>query len=157
MDNNSKLLGETVSRDSFILKNGKVLKNLQELAVSLAGMDDKTFYHHANEQRNDFVNWIRHVFHDEKLADQVLKYKSKEDLALALSEQLLANKIENDYKELLSSYNIAAKSKIQKSSNIELEGYEMIEKKVCKSGTSGRIYLPIDWVNKTVKVILIEK
>ena len=46
---------------------------------------------------------------------------------------------------------------MQKEVKIELTGYEMLEKQVNKSGNSGRIYVPIDWVGKKVKLILIEK
>ena len=35
-------------------------------------------------------------------------------------------------------------------------GEEMIEKEVKPSGNSGRIYLPLDWVGKHVKVIRID-
>ncbi|MCJ2520482.1 MAG: DUF2080 family transposase-associated protein [Candidatus Thermoplasmatota archaeon] len=35
----------------------------------------------------------------------------------------------------------------------EVYGEEMIEKVVKKSGNSGRIYLPPDWVGKRVKII----
>lgn len=35
----------------------------------------------------------------------------------------------------------------------EIYGEEMIEKKVMRSGVSGRVYLPPDWVNRRVKVI----
>ena len=44
-----------------------------------------------------------------------------------------------------------------KSTQIKLNGYEMIEKKVMRSGTSGRVYLPVNWIDKRVKVILLEK
>ena len=37
-----------------------------------------------------------------------------------------------------------------------LTGYEMLEKEVTKSGNSGRVYVPIDWIGKKVKIILIE-
>lgn len=37
-----------------------------------------------------------------------------------------------------------------------LTGYEILEKKVTKSGNSGRVYVPIDWVGKNVKIILTE-
>ena len=37
-----------------------------------------------------------------------------------------------------------------------LTGYEMLEKDVAKSGNSGRIYVPIDWIGKKVKIILID-
>lgn len=35
-------------------------------------------------------------------------------------------------------------------------GEEMIEKEVKPSGNSGRIYLPLDWVGKHIKVIRID-
>jgi len=44
-----------------------------------------------------------------------------------------------------------------KESKIRLIGYEMLEKQVTKSGNSGRIYVPIEWVGKKVKIILVEK
>ena len=35
-------------------------------------------------------------------------------------------------------------------------GEEMIEKEVKRSGNTGRIYLPMDWVGKLVKIIRID-
>ncbi len=49
------------------------------------------------------------------------------------------------------------KNKIKRETKINLVGYEMIEKEVNKSGNSGRIYVPIQWIGKKVKIILIEK
>jgi len=44
-----------------------------------------------------------------------------------------------------------------KETKIELTGFEMLEKKVNKSGNSGRVYVPIEWIGKKVKIILVEK
>ena len=44
-----------------------------------------------------------------------------------------------------------------KETKIQLQGYEMLEKQVTKSGNSGRVYVPVDWIGKKVKVILLEK
>lgn len=44
-----------------------------------------------------------------------------------------------------------------KETKISLKGYEMLEKQVNKSGNSGRVYVPIEWVGKKVKIILLEK
>lgn len=44
-----------------------------------------------------------------------------------------------------------------KEANIRLIGYEMLEKEVHKSGNSGRVYVPIEWIGKRVKIILVEK
>ncbi len=40
---------------------------------------------------------------------------------------------------------------------IQLSGYEMLEKKINKSGNSGRVYVPIEWIGKNVKIILLEQ
>ena len=44
-----------------------------------------------------------------------------------------------------------------KQTNIKLKGYEMLEKLVKKSGDSGRVYVPLKWIGKKVKIILLEK
>ncbi len=43
-----------------------------------------------------------------------------------------------------------------RKTKFELYGVEMIEKEVKQSGSSGRIYLPPEWVGKHVKIIRIE-
>jgi len=44
-----------------------------------------------------------------------------------------------------------------KETNIQLKGFEMLEKQVNKSGNSGRVYVPVEWIGKKVKVVLLEK
>ena len=44
-----------------------------------------------------------------------------------------------------------------KGVKIQLTGYEMLEKKVHKSGNSGRVYVPVGWIGKKVKIILVEQ
>lgn len=44
-----------------------------------------------------------------------------------------------------------------KETKIQLSGFEMLEKQVNKSGNSGRVYVPIEWIGKRVKIILLEK
>ncbi len=39
---------------------------------------------------------------------------------------------------------------------LEIFGEEMIEKEVRRSGDSGRVYLPIEWVGKHIKIIRID-
>lgn len=38
----------------------------------------------------------------------------------------------------------------------QIKGYEVIIKSVSRAGTSGKVYLPISWVGKKVKVVRIE-
>jgi len=44
-----------------------------------------------------------------------------------------------------------------KETKIQLSGFEMLEKQVNKSGNSGRVYVPVEWVGKRVKIIRVEK
>jgi putative transposon-encoded protein len=44
-----------------------------------------------------------------------------------------------------------------KETTIKLTGFEMLEKQVNQSGNSGRVYVPIEWVGKRVKIILLAK
>ena len=37
-----------------------------------------------------------------------------------------------------------------------ISGEEMIEKEVKRSGNTGRVYLPLDWVGKQVKIIRVD-
>ena len=46
---------------------------------------------------------------------------------------------------------------MEKETKMTLTGFEMLEKKVNKSGNSGRVYVPVEWIGKRVKIILIEK
>ncbi len=46
---------------------------------------------------------------------------------------------------------------MQKEVKLVLTGFEMLEKEVNKSGNSGRVYVPINWIGKKVKIILIER
>jgi putative transposon-encoded protein len=39
---------------------------------------------------------------------------------------------------------------------VEVQGFQVLEKKVKASGGSGRIYVPKEWVGKRVKVVLLE-
>jgi len=43
-----------------------------------------------------------------------------------------------------------------KETKVQLTGFEMLEKQVNKSGNSGRIYVPVEWIGKRVKVVLLE-
>ena len=46
---------------------------------------------------------------------------------------------------------------MMKETKIQLSGFEMLEKQVSKSGNSGRVYVPVEWVGKKVKIIRVEK
>lgn len=60
------------------------------------------------------------------------------------------------YPPLGSAVPGGAMARTRKESKFEVFGEEMLEKVVAKSGSSGRVYLPPDWIGKRVKVIRVE-
>jgi len=53
---------------AFWCNDGRVIKNLPELASALKDMSDETFRHHVTTNKNDFGNWVKYVIGDEKLS-----------------------------------------------------------------------------------------
>jgi hypothetical protein len=66
---------------------------------------------------------------------------------------MVALKTETDLKEISRKPEDTGKSP---KSRFGVFGEEMIEKEVKLSGNSGRVYLPLDWVGKHVKIIRID-
>ena len=69
---------EASPKHYFLLKDGRVLKNLKELKESYKDTDEETFRHHVNQDKNDFANWAKDVFKDTELAGKLKKAKTKE-------------------------------------------------------------------------------
>lgn len=74
------------SGNAFKLDNGVVLHSIRDLFHELPSLDDTVFGHHVNNVRNDFADWILHVFGNKKLADVVRGVSSKDDLINVLKE-----------------------------------------------------------------------
>ncbi len=45
---------------------------------------------------------------------------------------------------------------MKKAVQMNMEGFEMLEKTAVKGGNSGRIYVPPSWIGKKVRIVLIE-
>jgi hypothetical protein len=70
-----------------------------------------------------------------------------------LEENMVALNREMSLKETSGNPEYPGKSP---RTRFSIFGEEMIDKKVKPSGNSGRIYLPLDWVGKHVKIIRID-
>ncbi|MEM4259749.1 MAG: DUF5752 family protein [Candidatus Woesearchaeota archaeon] len=72
-----KKILENVSPDKiFFVCDGSTLSNIKDLSNALKTMNDGTFSYHANQQKNDFSNWITDVLHDPALGKKI-RYLNK--------------------------------------------------------------------------------
>ena len=61
----------------FFVNDGRALGNMNELMESLKDMDEETFNHHVNKEKNDFMNWVKDVVGDKVLAKWVARGNKK--------------------------------------------------------------------------------
>ncbi len=74
---------------SFIIVNGKAVRDLPALALELENLDDSMFHHHVNETKNDFANWVREVIGEIELADALMGISSKKDTQLQMLRHIV--------------------------------------------------------------------
>lgn len=64
----------------FVLNNEELpveertLHTLDELSEAINLIDPDTFHQHVNKDKNDFANWVEHVFGEVELAEQLRKF-----------------------------------------------------------------------------------
>ncbi|MBD3209547.1 hypothetical protein GF367_03970 [Candidatus Woesearchaeota archaeon] len=68
----------------FVMVNGHRLKNVKELADAMEKIEDYVFNHHVTQDKNDFANWLHHVFAEIDLAKHVAGAKDKKHVQLVL-------------------------------------------------------------------------
>jgi len=84
-----KLLGEAPVEHHFVVADGKKLKNIIELADALETMTEEIFSHHVNEAKNDFSNWVKDVFYDHSLAEDISRAKNRLETQIAILRRLV--------------------------------------------------------------------
>lgn len=72
----------------FYCIDGSVLRNILELEQKLRTISNRAFYHHASQSRNDFRNWVRDVFHEYGLANELLQAKTPAEAAAAVRRHI---------------------------------------------------------------------
>ena len=84
-----KVLGEAPEEHHFVVADGKKLKNVLELADALETMSEEIFRHHANEFKNDFSSWVKDVFYDHSLAEDISRAKTKFETQIAILRRIV--------------------------------------------------------------------
>lgn len=68
----------------FVLSSGQQIVSLHQLALELDSISDDVFYYHVNDSKNDFYNWIKEVFEELELAEELLNIRNKSDFQIHL-------------------------------------------------------------------------
>jgi len=70
-------LGDVPGDKAFWCHDGRVVKNLAELAQAFREMSDDTFEYHLNSEKNDFGTWVKDVIGDVTLAGQLARVATR--------------------------------------------------------------------------------
>lgn len=73
----SRFLSRVPEDKAFRCADSCVIYDLRELAKALDNMSEETFRYHANDQKNDFANWVSDVIGDRELASNLRKVANK--------------------------------------------------------------------------------
>lgn len=80
VSNELNLFRNVKPEEYFYMHNGVVIKNLHDLVDILEIIDEETFNFHVKHTKNDFSDWIRHIFKDTILADKIKNTKTKMEM-----------------------------------------------------------------------------
>lgn len=84
----SDFLRDVEPEKCFWCCDGRVLKNLHELAQAFNEMTDETFNYHVNDDKNDFSVWAMGVIGDKKLADGLKNVRNRKVASRKVSERI---------------------------------------------------------------------
>ena len=119
----------------FVLSNGRVLKNLNELLNALKTMDEGTFKSHVNQQKNDFGNWARDVFEENELAQAIFKSKSREGIIKSIETKIFkAGQKAKNIKSEKSNKKIPKNIQSAAKKTIKIDNLESKKNKIKKIG-----------------------
>lgn len=83
-----RLLAKVPEENPFWVSDGRVLREMGELAEALANMSDETYAYHSNDTKTDFANWVRDIIKDETLAKKLEKPISRTEAAQIVAERV---------------------------------------------------------------------
>lgn len=77
----------------FWVSDGKIVKNLRELADALRKMSKETFKYHVTKEKNDFSTWVAEVIGDRELAEKMKKARSQKEMAGVVGKAIKRGRI----------------------------------------------------------------
>lgn len=83
-----KPLADASPDKCFWVCDGKILKNLKELAEYLEKVPANIFKYHVNKSKNDFADWVTDVFGEAKVSQLMKKSKTAKAMAAKIKSIL---------------------------------------------------------------------
>jgi hypothetical protein len=83
-----KLLADAPDDRSFWCCDGRVFRNMRDLAEGLGNMSDESFIYHSNDDKHDFSNWLTDVIEDEKLAKDLSNSITRREAAKRVNDRV---------------------------------------------------------------------
>ena len=109
------LESEVKPENVFCCADGSVLRNLHELSSKLKHIRPETYAHHVNAYRNDFYNWVRDCYGNERLAQRIASAKSSLHAARMLENKLKKTKKKSKKRKIASVTPVAVKRRKKKT------------------------------------------
>ncbi len=81
-------LAQVPSEHLFWCHDGRVFRDMSDLARALDTMSEEVFSYHANVEKNDFANWVRDVIGDQQLADELVRARGRGVAAAAVQRRV---------------------------------------------------------------------
>ncbi|MBD3203939.1 hypothetical protein GF327_06575 [Candidatus Woesearchaeota archaeon] len=100
----------------FTVSDGQIIKSPEELKIILAYMEQETFKKHVNEDKNDFSDWIRNVFNDKELSENLKTKKTKKEMV-----EYLRNYYKKKSKENIDRFDKKKESVYEKKIDLNQE------------------------------------
>lgn len=72
----------------FRCVNGEVYRTLQDMESGLLRMTDEHYTYHCNDVKQDFSTWVRDVFGDANLAEQLRMCHARPEAARAVHDAI---------------------------------------------------------------------
>lgn len=85
----TKISQDAPQEHYFLFCDGHPVKNVTQLAEKLEHIKEEVFNHHVTEDRNDFVNWIKDIFEEVELAEEIAGLKNKDHVRLAIYKHVV--------------------------------------------------------------------
>lgn len=102
----------------FYLKDGRIIKTIEELPNVLETLKDSVFSEHVTPYKNDFARWIYNEFHNSELASLIGAIKSKEETIRTILAYLKIQELKKNEKLNLSKNE--PQKEVQFSNQVEL-------------------------------------